>query len=266
MEISFIGAGNLAWHLAPALENAGHHINEVYSRQLQHARQLVSNLYDAHTHSDLNFADSPSELFVLAVPDDALETVCSRLVLPENALVVHTSGSMPLDSLSQWLSIYSDVPVRAGVLYALQTFSRGITFMPFDEIPLCLEAADTATEETLVQLGQQLSDVVYVLTSDERRVLHMSAVFACNFTNHLLAVAHDLTTTQGLEFDLLRPLITETVRKALAADNPADVQTGPARRGDLGTIENHLQLLADQPRLSEIYQVMTTSIRRRYAP
>lgn len=266
MEISFIGAGNLAWHLAPALENAGHHINEVYSRQPTHARRLVSNLYDAHPHSDLNFAESPSGLFVLAVPDNALETVCSRLVLPENALVIHTSGSMPLASLDRWLGIYSDVPVRTGVLYALQTFSKDQPFVAFDEIPLCVEANDGPTEDALVQLSQELSDTVYVLTSDERRVLHMAAVFAGNFTNHLLSIAHDLTTAHHLSFDLLRPLITETFRKGITAENPADVQTGPARRGDLGTIESHLSLLANQPRLSEIYQVMTNSIRRQYEP
>lgn len=266
MEISFIGAGNLAWHLAPALENAGHHINEVYSRQLTHARRLVSNLYDAHTQSDLNFADSSSELFVIAVPDDALETVCSQVVLPENALVVHTSGSQPLDTLTQWLSIYSDVPVRTGVFYALQTFTKGQSFMPFDTIPLCIEATDEPTENVLVQLGQELSDTVYIITSDERRVLHVAAVFACNFSNHLLTIAYDLTTAHELEFDLLRPLIAETFRKGLAVSNPADVQTGPARRGDLGTIDSHLSLLADQPYLSELYQLLTNNIRRRYMP
>jgi predicted short-subunit dehydrogenase-like oxidoreductase (DUF2520 family) len=264
MEISFIGAGNLAWHLAPALENAGHHINEVYSRQLQHARQLVSNLYDAHTHSELNFADSPSKLFILAVPDDALERVCSQLVLPENALVVHTSGARSLHSLTQWMAIYSDVPVQTGVFYALQTFTRGQSFMAFEGIPLCIEAADPATEETLVQLGQDISEIVYIITSEERRILHVSAVFACNFTNHLLALAHDLTTDNGLEFDLLRPLISETFRKGLSAANPADVQTGPARRNDLTTLESHLDFLSNQPALTEIYQVMTESIQRYY--
>ncbi|GAB4022298.1 Rossmann-like and DUF2520 domain-containing protein [Spirosoma koreense] len=264
MEISFIGAGNLAWHLAPALENAGHHINEVYSRQLQHARQLVSNLYDATTHSDLNFADSPSRLFVLAVPDDALDSVCSRLVLPEQAILVHTSGSKSLDSLDQWMAIYSDIPVQTGVFYALQTFSKQQPFMAFDQIPLCLEADDKATEEALVQVGQSISDIVYLITSDERRTLHVAAVLACNFTNHLLALAHDLTSRESLEFDLLRPLITETFRKGLAASNPADVQTGPARRGDLTTIDDHLTVLADQPKLAEIYQVMTDSIRHYY--
>ncbi|GAB2586022.1 Rossmann-like and DUF2520 domain-containing protein [Spirosoma areae] len=264
MEISFIGAGNLAWHLAPALENAGHHINEVYSRQLQHSRQLVSNLYDARTHSDLNLADSPSRLFVLAVADDALEAVCSRLVLPENAVVVHTSGAKSLHSLEQWMAIYSDVPVRTGVFYPLQTFTKGQSFMPFEEIPLCIEATDKDTEDALVQVGQELSDIVYLITSEERRTLHVAAVLACNFTNHLLSLAHELTTDYGLEFDLLRPLITETFRKGLAVANPADVQTGPARRGDLTTISEHLAFLAHQPKVAEIYQVMTDSIRQHY--
>ncbi|UFH56125.1 Rossmann-like and DUF2520 domain-containing protein [Spirosoma sp. KNUC1025] len=264
MEISFIGAGNLAWHLAPALENAGHHINEVYSRQLQHARQLVSNLYDAHTHSELNFADSPSTLFVLAVPDDALEDVCSRLVLPEQATLVHTSGSKSLQSLEQWMDIYSDVPVKTGVFYALQTFTKGQPFMAFEEIPLCIESTDKATEDALVQLGQDVSNIVYLITSEERRTLHVAAVLACNFTNHLLALAHDLTTQNGLEFDLLRPLITETFRKGLAVNNPANVQTGPARRNDLTTISDHLALLANQPKLAEIYQILTDSIRQYY--
>ncbi|GAB2516620.1 Rossmann-like and DUF2520 domain-containing protein [Spirosoma aerophilum] len=265
MEISFIGAGNLAWHLAPALENAGHHINEVYSRQLQHARQLVSNLYDAHTHSELNFADSPSKLFILAVPDDALERVCSQLVLPENAIVVHTAGARTLGELEQWMEIYSDVPVQTGVFYPLQTFSKEQPFMVFDEIPLCIESFDSATEDILVQLGQAISDIVYIITSEERRTLHVAAVFACNFTNHLLTLAHDLTAHDDLDFDLLKPIIAETFRKGLAVPDPAAVQTGPARRGDLTTIDTHLTYLQDQPRLAEIYQLLTTSIRRQYS-
>ena len=264
MEISFIGAGNLAWHLAPALENAGHHINEVYSRQLQHTRRLVSNLYDARTHSDLNFADSPSKLFVLAVPDDALEEVCSRLVLPENARLVHTSGSCPLTELTHWMTVYSDVPVQTGVFYALQTFTKEQPFMAFDSIPLCIEATEKSLEDELVTIGQEMSNIVYLITSHERKLLHIAAVFAGNFTNHLLTIAHNLTTSNGLEFDLLRPLIQETLRKSLSAANPSDVQTGPARRNDLSIVEAHLSVLAAQPRLAEIYAIMTTSIQRMY--
>lgn len=263
MEITFIGAGNVAWHLAPALENAGHHVNEVVSRQLTHARQLVSLLYDARPRSDMNVANSSSRMFLLTVPDDALPDVCSRLVLPENAIVVHTSGSRSLDDLNQLMQLYSDVPVRTGVFYPLQTFSRSQSLLDFDGIPLCIEAGDPETEAALVAMGQEISSIVYLVSSAERRVLHLAAVFACNFTNHLLTIASDLTKAHDLEFDLLRPLIGETFRKALAATNPADVQTGPARRGDQKTIDTHLAMLDGQPQLLEIYELLTERIRGR---
>lgn len=265
MEISFIGAGNLAWHLAPALENAGHHINEVYSRQLKSARQQVSMLYDAFTKSDLNFADSPSKLFVLAVPDDALEEVCARLVLPENAILVHTSGSMSLETLQQLMAVYSDVPIRTGVFYALQTFSKGQTLLEFEQIPLCIEASDKDTEQQLVKLGQEMSTIVYLVSSRERKVLHLAAVFACNFSNHLMALAKDLTDAESLEFELLKPLIAETFRKAMNADHPAKVQTGPARRGDQTIIQTHADYLATyRPHWLPIYQLLSESIEERY--
>lgn len=261
MEVTFIGAGNVAWHLAPALENAGHRVNEVISRQLSHARQLVSLLYDARPRSDLNVAKSLSRLFVLTVPDDALPDVCARLVLPENAIVVHTSGSRSLDDLNQLMQLYSDVPVKTGVFYPLQTFSRSQNPLDFEDIPICVEASDPETEAALVAMGQEISSIVYLVSSAERRVLHLAAVFACNFTNHLLAIANDLTDAHDLEFDLLRPLIRETFQKALAAKTPADVQTGPARRNDQKTINTHMAMLNGQPRLQEIYELLTESIR-----
>ncbi len=254
----------MAWHLAPALENAGHRINEVVSRQLTHARQLVSLLYDARPRSDMNLAKSSSRLFLLTVPDDALPDVCSRLVLPENAIVVHTSGSFSLENLSQLMHLYSDVPVRTGVFYPIQTFSRNQNPLDFEEIPLCIEANDPETETVLVAMGQEISSIVYLVSSAERRVLHLAAVFACNFTNHLLAIANDLTNAHDLEFDLLRPLIRETFRKGLVAEDPAEVQTGPARRDDQKTINTHLAMLNGQPRLQEIYELLTESIRGRY--
>ncbi|GAA4467970.1 F420-dependent NADP oxidoreductase [Nibrella saemangeumensis] len=265
MEISFIGAGNLAWHLAPALENAGHHINEVYSRQAQGARQLVGILYDAHTQPDLNFADSASQLFILAVPDDAIDEVCAQIVLPENAILVHTSGSKPLSLLQQLLGVYSDVPVRTGVFYALQTFSKGQPLLDFEQIPLCIEASDRDTEAQLVHLGQELSTIVYLVNSQERKVLHLAAVFACNFSNHLLALAKDLTDAENLEFDLLKPLIAETFRKAMNAKHPAEVQTGPARRGDQTIMQMHTEYLAaHQPQWLPVYQPLSESIAQRY--
>ena len=253
----------MAWHLAPALETANYAVSAVYSRQLSHARQLVANLYDAHTQSDLNFADSPARLFVLAVPDDALAEVCAQLVLPENALVVHTSGSVPLSDLRQWMGVYSDVPVRTGVFYPLQSLSRSQPSPDFAMIPICIEASDADSETELVTMAEALSEQVYLVNSAERRVLHLAAVFANNFTNHLLALAQDLTEANGTSFELLKPLIAETMRKALNAAHPADVQTGPARRNDFRTIAAHRALLADEPDLLRVYNVLTESIQTR---
>ncbi len=264
MTITLIGAGNVAWHLAPALENAGHHLLAVYSRQLSHARQLATMLYDARPISDLNLANNPSELFILAVPDSALDAVCARLVLPENATLIHTSGGLSLDTLQRLMSVYSDVPVKTGVFYPLQTFTKGRPLLSFDQIPICIEADNDLTQKQLVDLGQAMSTIVYLVNSAERQTLHVAAVLASNFCNHLLALAKDLTDAHDLEFDLLKPLIRETVRKALAANHPAEVQTGPARRHDNQVIASHLTYLRPQPALARLYELLSNSIGQRY--
>jgi predicted short-subunit dehydrogenase-like oxidoreductase (DUF2520 family) len=158
------------------------------------------------------------------------------------------------------MAIYSDILVRTGVFYPLQTFSREQPLIDFTGVPLCLEATDSDTEEELVAIGQAISRIVYLVSSSERLLLHLAAVLACNFSNHLLALARELTVSNGLEFSLLTPLIQETVRKALSVPDPATVQTGPARRNDKTTIQAHLALLMHQPLTAEIYRLITQSI------
>lgn len=259
--VTFIGAGNVAWHLSKAFENAGYGVAEVYSRNLRHARQLAERLYDARPTDDLNLCDSPAKLFLLCVPDDAHDDVLNQLVLPENATLVHTSGSRPLRDLQELTSIHSDVPVRTGVFYPLQTFSQQVP-MRMEDVPLCIEADDAHTEAELIRIAQEISRTVYLVSSEERKVLHVAAVFACNFTNHLWAIARDLLNEHKLDFDLLKPLITETVRKALAALHPAEVQTGPAVRGDVDLMKEHLSFLRNHQRLANIYQILSKSIRQ----
>lgn len=260
--VTFIGAGNVAWHLSKAFENAGYGVAEVYSRNLRHARLLAERLYDAHPIDDLNLCDSPARLFLLCIPDDAHEDVLRQLILPKGVMLVHTSGSRSLRDLQELTAIHGDVFVRTGVFYPLQTFSRQIP-VRMEEVPLCIEAADGDTETTLIRLAQELSRTVYLVSSEERKVLHIAAVFACNFTNHLWAVAHNLLDEHSLDFDLLRPLITETVRKALSASHPADVQTGPAIRGDFHLMKEHLSFLRNHEGLIRIYQILSQDIRHR---
>jgi predicted short-subunit dehydrogenase-like oxidoreductase (DUF2520 family) len=264
MNISFVGAGNVAWHLAQAFENAGHIIHEVYSRDPRNARKLTALLYDANLQTDLNFADSEAGLIVLAVSDDALEEVVEQLVLPEHALVVHTSGTQSLTELQRLVAIYSDVPVRTGVLYPLQTFSKAVK-LDYAQVPFCVEGSEPEVEKQLLALARTVSKSVYRVSSAERRILHVAAVFACNFTNHLLSIAHDLLDREDLRFELIQPLIRETVEKALRADDPAEVQTGPARRGDWAVTARHLEYLQEQnPAWASLYRQLTESIRQRH--
>ncbi len=258
-KISFIGAGNVAWHLSKALENAGYGVAEVYSRDRRHASLLADRLYDARATDDMNLVASKASFFFLTVPDHAHEEVMRELVLPENATLVHTSGSRSLTDLEEMIALYSGVPVRAGVFYPLQSFSKQVP-VSLEEVPLCLEATDAITEHVLVGIAQDISRIVYLVNSQERKVLHVAAVFANNFTNHLWAVAKGLLDEHHLEFSLLKPLIQETVRKALLAPHPADVQTGPAIRGDTGLIREHLDFLLQHPSLRELYQTISKSI------
>ena len=263
MNIIMVGAGNVAWHLAQALENAGHYINEVYSRDSKNAKHLVSKLYDSQVAPDLDFSESVADLIILATADNALADVMAKIVFPENCTVVHASGTQSLDKLRHLVNAHSDIYVATGVFYPLQTFNKEIQ-IGYENVPFCIEAEDQKTEELLVELAYNLSNTVYLVSSEERQVLHIAAVFACNFTNHLLGLAKQILEQENLEFELLKPLIQETIRKALESSDPESVQTGPAVRNDTQIIHKHLEYLKDSPQLAQIYEVMTESIVSNY--
>lgn len=259
LKISFIGAGNVSWHLAQALENAGHNVAEVFSRNTKNAEELTKYLYDAKVQLDLNFADSQAKVFFLCVTDDSMLEVAKQLVLPEGSMLIHTSGSKSLAELDELLRLNSDVTIQTGVFYPLQTFSKNFK-VNFTEIPICIESEEEDVEKVLINLGQDISDITYLINSEERRVLHVAAVFACNFTNHLWAVAQEIVEDNELEFDLLKPLINETFRKAMSSENIFKAQTGPARRGDNKIINQHLLFLKQQPDYQQIYRVLSEGI------
>jgi predicted short-subunit dehydrogenase-like oxidoreductase (DUF2520 family) len=259
LKISFIGAGNVSWHLAQTLENAGHNVAEVFSRNIKNAEELTKYLYDAKVQRDLNFADSQAKVFFLCVTDDSMLEVAKQLVLPEDSMLIHTSGSKSLAELDELLRLNSDVTIKTGVFYPLQTFTKNYK-VNFAEIPICIESEEEDVEKVLINLGQDISDITYLINSEERRVLHVAAVFACNFTNHLWAVAQEIVEDNELEFDLLKPLINETFRKAMSSENIFKAQTGPARRGDNKIINQHLLFLKQQPDYQQIYRVLSEGI------
>jgi predicted short-subunit dehydrogenase-like oxidoreductase (DUF2520 family) len=259
MKISFIGAGNVSWHLSQALENAGHGVEEVFSRNNKNSEELTKHLYNAKVQSDLNFSKSKAQVFFLCVTDDSMIEVVKQLVLPEGSMLIHTSGSKSLGELDELLRINSDVTIQSGVFYPLQTFTKNYK-IDFTEIPICIESEDVEVEKVLIDLGHDISDITYVVNSEERRVLHIAAVFACNFTNHLWGIAQEIVQDNNLEFELLKPLINETFRKAMASEDIFKAQTGPARRGDNKIITQHLLFLKQQPDYQQVYRVLSEGI------
>ncbi len=250
--ISFIGAGNLAWHLAPALENAGHYVKEVYSLNGLTAKNLVANLYDATLKSHLDFSDSTSQIFIIAATDDAIETIAQELILPDLSLLVHTSGTKPIENLE-----YS-AAAASGVFYPLQSFSKSRS-VNFEQIPILIESESKEAIEILKNLGKSISKHVKFVSSEQRAKLHLAAVFANNFTNHLLSISETIAKEAKVDFSILKPLIVETVEKSLTL-SPKRAQTGPAKRGDIETLDKHMELLSDNEALQEIYKVISQHI------
>lgn len=251
-KIAILGAGNLAWNLAPALEDAGHEITEVYARDLQKAKEITERIYTAVPKDDLDFSESRAELFILAIKDDALTEVADQVILPEGSILVHTSGAIPMEVLSQSSASY------VGVFYPLQSFTKGKK-VDFEEVPFLLESEDEGSLQLLKKVAKSLSQLVYILRAKDRQAVHVAAVFASNFTNHMLRIAEDILHRQGLDAELLKPLIIESISKSLQL-GARKAQTGPAIREDYETLETHHHFLAYNEQLAEIYRLISQDI------
>ncbi|RDV15586.1 DUF2520 domain-containing protein [Pontibacter diazotrophicus] len=250
--IAFVGAGNVAWHLAQALAAAGHEIKAVYSRSRTSREALASKLPQAQPIATPDFKDLTLDVVFISVPDAALAEVAAALKVAPGTLVVHTSGSQPLTLLQ------SIEGARTGVFYPLQTFSKSKS-LDLAQVPLLVEAWDEDTLQQIEALARSISSQVHTVSSEARKQLHLAAVFACNFTNHLLGISQQILQEANLPEQLLQPLIEETVAKA-AQQNPFAVQTGPAIRGDENVLQAHLQLLQQHPGYALLYQQLSRSI------
>lgn len=252
MKIVLIGAGRLATCLGAALLRAGHEVVQVYSRTRGSAEALAVRLGCEWTAvTDEVTADA--DLYVLAVKDEALPALIPQVTGGrEQALFVHTAGSMPL-------SVFEGCGARRyGVFYPMQTFSKERE-TDFRNIPVFIEAACRADEETLHALAASLSDTVYVLSSEARKYLHLSAVFACNFVNHCYARAADVLAAHSIPFEVMLPLIDETAAKVHVM-SPRQAQTGPAVRYDRNVLARHLQLLQGDREAAEEYELLSRGI------
>lgn len=250
--IVFVGAGNLATNLAKALYRKGFRIAQIYSRTEKSARALAQ-VVEADFTTDLSAVATDAQLYIVSLKDGALVQLLPRMVVgKERAMWVHTAGSIPMD-------IWTGVSVaHYGVFYPMQTFSKQRE-VDFRTIPIFVEGASEEDARFLKEVATALSDKVYEATSEQRKSLHLAAVFTCNFTNHLYALAAELLKKYNLPFDVMLPLIDETAAKVHELA-PRDAQTGPAVRYDENVMNGHLQMLADEPRLQEVYRMLSESI------
>ena len=239
MNIVIIGSGNLATQLSLALNDAGHHIVQVFSRTADHANKL-----DCPHTSDINVISPDADIYIISVKDDAIAEV-AQAVGRRNpaALILHTAGSVAMSVLGSSAS-------RHGVLYPMQTFSK-TRRVDFREIPCFIEASDDKSLGELRLLAESISDHVVDCDSEKRKKMHLAAVLACNLTNHCYRLAER-------DFRLFLPLIAETARK-VSFMSPRDAQTGPMVRYDESVMQMQMSMLPDD-RTREIYRLMAESI------
>lgn len=251
MRIVMIGAGNLATNLGKALQNAGHDIVQVYSRTWEHAQQLATIIGGAAT-DDLDSIVDTADVYIFSLKDSALGDVVPKVSKGKaEKLMIHTAGSMPM-------SCFEGMAVHYGVLYPMQTFSKQRE-VDFRSIPCFIEGNDSLAKQNIRALAESISGRVYEMSSDDRRFLHLAAVWACNFTNHCYEVSAEILRKHDVPFDVMLPLIDETAAKVHGM-GPIDAQTGPAVRFDDNVIRAQAAMMRDNPILKDLYERMSMSI------
>jgi predicted short-subunit dehydrogenase-like oxidoreductase (DUF2520 family) len=268
MKISIIGTGNVAFHLGKRLKQQGIQIEEIIGRDPQKTLWLAELLGTSWT-SDFNAVKTTSDLYIIAVNDSAIENVAMKLSPRlQNQFVVHTSGTMPSTILQPYFNQF-------GTLWPLQTFS--LASQPdFERIPIFINSTQKGSNfwgegtpqyksDFLTKIAEKISPRVYELSDKDKMTLHIAAVFVNNFTNHLFKIGSEIVQQQQLPFDVLLPLIEETVNK-IRNNSPETMQTGPARRGDDATIDKHLEFLEkNTPQYELLYTVMSIGINKNLA-
>lgn len=247
ISIILLGGGNVATHLYKTFQKSEKVVvTQWFNRHIESIQTYKNDVEIIDDLSKLKEAD----VYIIAVSDDAIKSLSSQLPF-ENRLVVHTSGSVGVYDI--------DKKLKRGVFYPLQTFSKDAD-VDFKDVPICIEVIDKKNLKVLKSLATALGSKSHKVNSDQRRGLHVAAVFVNNFTNQLYRVAHEITESEGAEFDILKPLILETAKKVQHL-SPYSAQTGPAKRNDKRTIKKHLKLLHNEDHKA-IYELLTASIQK----
>ncbi|WP_299117315.1 Rossmann-like and DUF2520 domain-containing protein [uncultured Winogradskyella sp.] len=247
ISVILLGAGNVASHLYKAFSASDSvEIKQWYNRSYGAIKSFKNNTEVIDDLSQLKDAD----IYILAVSDDAVSSLSDTLPF-ENRFIVHTSGTMSMYDLEK--------KNKRGVFYPLQSFSKHAD-IDFKKVPFCIETEDKLKLQLLKDLATALGSEFYKITTEQRKTLHVSAVFINNFSNQMYRIAHEISDADNIAFDLLKPLILETANKVQDM-SPYMAQTGPAKRNDKKTLKKHLKLIQDEEH-QEIYKLMTKSIQK----
>lgn len=247
--ISIVGSGNVASHVGAALKAAGIEILQVYSRNLANANKLAAKL-DSRGVNQLNYIEEGADLYLFSLKDDAYDEVLAQWPLKDQNLV-HTSGSLEGSILKSKSKHY-------GVLYPFQSFSIERT-IDWKGLPLFMNASSPELLHALLNVGRAIGGKSVQLDYQQRKIYHLAAVFANNFSNRMYHIAQQICENENLDFDLMRPLIKETAEKVMS-NLPSEMQTGPAKRVDLDVLNLHYSALSQDPDKQKVYQILSESI------
>ena len=248
MKIVMIGSGNVATVLSRLCKQSGHTIIQIMSRHIDNAKILADELGCSFTNYD-GVTDMDADIYIVAISDGVLFDLNKSFSLG-NKLIVHTAGSVSKEVLK-------DISTNYGILYPLQSLRKEMVGIP--EVPLLIDANSDDAITLIEDFAKSISSYVQKVAEEERFKLHVAGVFVNNFTNHLYAVAEDFCIKENLDFQLLFPLIQSTAAR-IKEISPKKIQTGPAYRNDVFTLDKHLRLLASHPKLKYLYLKLTDSI------
>lgn len=248
MKIIFIGAGNVATHLATELYKQQHSILQIYSRTSISAEVLAQKV-DAEPITNIRTISPDADIYIFSVKDSILQELISQL--PENkGIYIHTAGSLSINIFEGYAKSY-------GIFYPFQTFSKNRE-IEWENIPIFIEASDQDTLNRIKSIAEGVTQKVIELSSEKRKYLHLTGVFACNFVNYMYTISEDILAEIDLPFDVVLPLIEETCQKVHSL-NPIEAQTGPAIRFDKNIIDKHLSLIHDK-KVNDIYRLISEKI------
>ncbi len=251
--ISVLGSGNVAYHLARKLYAEGVAVDCVFSRNSVTGKSLADEV-GAYFTDQLQQLPQNSDAYLFMMSDTANQSVAQQIALPSDAILIHTSGSLPKEIFDA---------KNAAVMYPFQTFSRDVEIEDFTSMPICIEASNADTYHYVRCFAEKISPLVYELTFEQRKILHVAGVFASNFMNHSVFLGQKLLHENNIPINILNPLLRQSFAKIINGDAYSS-QTGPAVRGDRKVVESHIDMLSSDEKLAEIYKIMSESILKTY--